>query len=186
MSYDDIWEEYIKNIKPIKRKERYVDPRLVSGFDGKGESKNHCKYNTPNQELNPLGEEFTNHLSKPRNFNELPYLEAEDFSRLDGNYIKKIRKGDLLIDDMIDLHGCNLHQAEESLISFVLHACESKLRYLMVITGKGKNSEDGISVIRESVPKILNLSYLRPNILAYCYAHKKHGGEGAYYILLKK
>ena len=59
------------------------------------------------------------------------------------------------------------------------------LRCVLVITGRGRVSEDG-GVLRTEVPRWLNQPPNRARVLAITEAQPKHGGHGALYVLLKK
>ena len=66
-------------------------------------------------------------------------------------------------------------------------------RLLLIITGKGKSSktsffENGsqIGIIRKSLKSWLYESEVRTKILGIVSSHINHGGEGAFYIYLKK
>jgi DNA-nicking Smr family endonuclease len=56
-------------------------------------------------------------------------------------------------------------------------------RMLLVVTGKGR---DGVGVLRQSLPLWLNAPSIRPFVLAFDVASRKDGGEGAFYVLLKR
>ena len=66
-------------------------------------------------------------------------------------------------------------------------------RLLLIITGKGKSTrtnffENGshIGIIRKSLKSWLYESDMRTKILGIVSSHINHGGEGAFYIYLKK
>ena len=56
-------------------------------------------------------------------------------------------------------------------------------RCVLVITGKGLSSG---GVLRDQVPRWLNLAPNRARVLAFDYARQHHGGAGALYVLLKR
>jgi DNA-nicking Smr family endonuclease len=55
-----------------------------------------------------------------------------------------------------------------------------------VVTGRGKNSPGGQSILRTETETWLTKEPLRRVVLAFCTAQPKHGGAGAIYILLRK
>ena len=66
-------------------------------------------------------------------------------------------------------------------------------RLLLIITGKGKSSKTSFSdngtqigIIRKSLKSWLYESDMRTKILGVVSSHINHGGEGAFYIYLKK
>ncbi len=63
---------------------------------------------------------------------------------------------------------------------------------MLVITGKGKRSADPgpiptpRGVLRHQVPQWLSMPPLAQAVLQITPAHLSHGGEGAYYVYLRK
>lgn len=114
-----------------------------------------------------------------------PYLQSGDHSQIDGNNAAKLAKGNYPIDETLDLHGMTKIMAWERLQSKVTHAYESGLRCLLVITGKGEGKE-GAGVIKRELPHWLNEPDMRPKVLMYTQAQPKHGGSGAWYVLIRK
>jgi DNA-nicking Smr family endonuclease len=56
---------------------------------------------------------------------------------------------------------------------------------LLIVTGKGARG-GGEGVLRQALPRWLNMPDLRERVLAFASAHPRHGGAGAFYILLKR
>lgn len=111
---------------------------------------------------------------------------------MDRNRYTKLKKGRLAPEARIDLHGMTLAQAHPALARFILDATARGLRLVLVITGKGKRrSETGpipqpVGALRHQVPHWLNASELRRHVLQISPAHVRHGGEGAYYVYLRR
>jgi DNA-nicking Smr family endonuclease len=105
-------------------------------------------------------------------------------SNLDKNSLSRLKKGQLVIEASLDLHGFTQDAAHAALWRFVTDSAERGRRCLLVVTGKGLR--EGAGVLRTQVPRWLNESTLRPLVLAFAYAQPRHGGEGALYILLKR
>jgi DNA-nicking Smr family endonuclease len=65
-------------------------------------------------------------------------------------------------------------------------------RLVLVITGKGKDRDEGgpipvrRGVLRHQVPHWLEVPPLAQVVLQVVPAHISHGGEGAYYVYLKR
>ena len=95
----------------------------------------------------------------------------------------RLKRGEMVIDATLDLHGLTQDVAHMQLSAFVLRAFDSGRRCLLVITGKGR---DGGGVLRGQVPRWLNQPGLRERILGFCHARPQHGGEGALYVLVKR
>lgn len=111
---------------------------------------------------------------------------------MDRKAFRKMQRGKLKPDARIDLHGMTLERAHNVLNRFVLSSQASGCRLLLVITGKGKNRDDGgpipvrYGVLRHQVPQWLRLPPLSSAVLQVTEAHVSHGGGGAYYVYLRK
>jgi DNA-nicking Smr family endonuclease len=94
---------------------------------------------------------------------------------------RRIRTGKLDIDDVLDLHGYRQHEARRVLHAFVANAMQNGSRYLLIIHGKGFRSNN------ESRLRPLTREFLanHPQVLAYCPAIERHGGDGASYAYLR-
>ena len=95
--------------------------------------------------------------------------------------LRKLRSGGWVIQDQLDLHGLDRHEAREALAAF-LAACRKRgLRCVRVIHGKGLGS-----INREPVLKVKVKHWLaqREEVLAYCQARPVDGGSGALLVLL--
>ena len=87
------------------------------------------------------------------------------------------------IEATIDLHGFGRFEAEDQLRAF-LSGCQGRgLRAVLVITGQGRR---GGGVIRASVHEWLHAPALRGVVSGFASAHRRHGGDGAIYVTLKR
>jgi len=111
---------------------------------------------------------------------------------MDSKLHTKMRRGKIRPEAKLDLHGLNLSQAHPTLTKFVLDAHGKGLRLILVITGKGRNTEDydvipkRRGVLKATVPNWLAMEPLSSKILQITNAHVKHGGGGAFYVYLRK
>ncbi|MDG2377991.1 MAG: Smr/MutS family protein [Tateyamaria sp.] len=111
---------------------------------------------------------------------------------MDRKAYARLMRGKLRPEGKIDLHGMTLERAHPVLTSFILSAQSQGKRLVLVVTGKGKQRDDGgpipvrIGVLRHQVPQWLNNPPLSLAILQVTQAHVRHGGGGAYYVYLKK
>ena len=117
------------------------------------------------------------------NTKELPNLKLGEMSVLSKKNIRDFNKGNVFIENKLDLHGFNQEDAENLLEDFINQSIENGKRLILIITGKGKEGE---GVIKNNIISWLNNKSLRNKILAGNHASKKHGGSGAIYILLRK
>lgn len=88
------------------------------------------------------------------------------------------------IEARIDLHGLSRFQAQDALTAFVLSAHARGYRAVLVVTGKGSRGTPG--VIRSSVADWIAHPPLRAVVAGVASAHRRHGGEGALYITLRR
>lgn len=111
---------------------------------------------------------------------------------MDKKRFSQLKKGRISPQARIDLHGMTLVEAHPALIRFVLDAVADGKRLVLVITGKGKcRPEPGpipqrLGVLRHQVPHWLNAPILKPHVLQVSEAHVRHGGQGAYYVYLRR
>lgn len=103
---------------------------------------------------------------------------------VDQSTLARVKKGDYPIDATLDLHGHTLTEAHARLSEFVENSYRKGRRGLLVITGKGRIGAE--SSLRKEVPRWLSLSPLSAMILVISSAKGKHGGQGAYYLLLRR
>ena len=118
--------------------------------------------------------------NKARKLKELKLGQGVALSKKN---IRNFNKGNVFIEDKLDLHGFNEVEANSLVEDFINQSIENSKRLVLVITGKGK---EGDGVIKNNIISWLNAKNLRSKILAVNSASKKHGGSGAIYILLRK
>ena len=95
----------------------------------------------------------------------------------------------------LDLHGLSLNQANNVVKEFIIESFKNGYRKLLIITGKGLRSKvhknpylsEQMNVLKHSVPEFIqNDEDLFEKISRMSTADLKDGGEGAFYIFLKK
>jgi DNA-nicking Smr family endonuclease len=121
-----------------------------------------------------------------------PPPKPDKKSQIDRRIEDKLRKGKLPIERIYDLHGLRQEAAYEALEKFVLRSFQAKCRCVLVITGKGREKmprhwiEESKGILKRKVPEWLSSQKFDPYVLKVLSAHQKHGGQGAYYIYLKR
>jgi DNA-nicking Smr family endonuclease len=104
---------------------------------------------------------------------------------IDRRTLEKLRRGQLPLEGVLDLHGLRQGEAQERLTRFLTDGYHAGRRCVLVISGKGsRNGEAG--VLRRMVPRWLEMPPLSPIILSHCPAKQKDGGDGAFYVLLRR
>ena len=106
-------------------------------------------------------------------------------SHLDRPVYRKISKGRVPIDSTIDLHNLTQEQAVQRLLSFLTQAHDLGHRHVLVITGKG-GSPTSEGVLKRMLPVWLNTPAFSAIVNGYQSASRNHGGDGAFYVRLRK
>lgn len=164
MSDKDCWDSFIKSIRPTKKRKQL-----------------NIQFNT---ELYVAKRKA--YTRKPQ-LKKLPDLSTGQIISMDKSLIRKIGQGKRVIDDILDLHGCTLDKAYIKLNEFISASFSSRKRCVLVISGKGRDGEEnGNRTIKEQIPLWLNNQEMRSYILYFGLASKKHGGGGAFYVLIRK
>jgi len=105
---------------------------------------------------------------------------------LDPLVLARLRAGQYSPEKHLDLHGMNAEQAHDALTWFIKDAYQKSLRTVVVVTGRGRNSPDGIGVLRPMLQQWLSREPFKRVVLAFCTARAHDGGPGAVYVLLRK
>jgi DNA-nicking Smr family endonuclease len=118
-----------------------------------------------------------------------------DLSEFDRKHVRKIRGGRTEIEARVDLHGLRQSEAHAALRAFLFRCQGRGLRFVLVITGKGKpgaahedgyrNPENERGVLKRNVPRWLEEPDVRAIVVSYTTAAIQHGGEGAIYVHLR-
>lgn len=112
--------------------------------------------------------------------------------QMDKKTYGRLKRGKLIPEAKLDLHGMTMDQAHPALTRFILSAQASGKRLVLVVTGKGKHRDDGgpiptrLGVLRHNVPHWLAQAPLAQAVLQVSEAHLRHGGGGAYYVYLRR
>ena len=96
----------------------------------------------------------------------------------------RVARGHEAIDGRLDLHGLTQSEAHAALLRFLREASARGARLVLVITGKG--GDDGRGVLRRQLPHWLALPDLRALVVGFEQASTRHGGEGAWYISVRR
>ena len=124
---------------------------------------------------------------------DLPFSQNESEEFISGiapgvthTLLQALSRGDFAYRRHLDLHGLSREDAHGVLANFIKTARHNNERCVLVITGRGKSSPLGQSVLREALPRWLSRAPIRAHVLAYCTAKQAHGGPGAFYVLLRR
>ena len=110
--------------------------------------------------------------------------------RMDAKEARKIGRGKVRPEARLDLHGMFQDEAFAELQAFIHGARAQDKRLVLVITGKGRRGTDlapqRAGVLRHQVPMWLRTPAFSGAVLDIRPAHVRDGGDGAYYVRLRK
>lgn len=112
---------------------------------------------------------------------ELPPLDR--LAGIDRATAERLRRGRMAIEARLDLHGMTQDEAHRAVGAFVAGARGAGRRCVLVITGRGVA---GGGVLRHAVPRWLDEPGLRRHLLAIAPAQPRDGGNGAFYLLIRR
>ena len=107
---------------------------------------------------------------------------------LDASWDRRLRSGSVEPDRILDLHGHNLDTAWNAIDRALERAIVNRDRLLLLITGHARAGEPPIARgrIRAAVHDWLAASRHKDLIAAVRGAHRRHGGGGSLYIILRR
>lgn len=114
---------------------------------------------------------------------------AQPLEPFDRDVDRALARGRRRPEATLDLHGMTLASAERAVAVFLSEASGRGLRVVLVVTGKGLRMESGRVFggrIRAEFPGWLERPENRQRIAGVRAAHPRHGGAGAFYILLRR
>ena len=173
---DDVFLKQMKGVHPIKKNNRIKKEGFKKNYkSGKKNTIEQKKITTTGVNTTIKNSEF--------------FLEKIDLK-------KGVKKKSFHIDKKIDFHGKSLLDSEEQFNNTIIESYNNGQRCLLFVTGKGlfksKNYEDSDKpklyhgVIRSSFVEWANSKKLSKYILSFEQALIEHGGDGAFYVYLRK
>lgn len=96
--------------------------------------------------------------------------------------LRKLRRGQWVVQGELDLHGLTVPAAREALVAFLKRCLREGWRCVRIIHGRGLRSTNGEPVLKSKTALWLAQ---RQEILAFCQARPIDGGAGAVLVLLK-
>lgn len=189
-----LWQHMARTLRPFHGRDKRITPGT---YDESGFSP-HVSPGRATAPEAPLfqGDSAARHHPKPKSD---PYRAAPALAQFDTRKARKIRAGRIDIEARLDLHGMRQSEAHGALRAFLLRSQARKLKWVLVITGKGTFARDGDhpdplgsdwnapprGVLRRNVPIWLAEPDLRAVVVSYTPAAVHHGGDGALYIQLR-
>ncbi len=109
---------------------------------------------------------------------------------LDGSWDRRLARGLVAPDRVVDLHGHGLQSAYAALDQSLAAAISEGARLVLLVTGKPPTNESrrphARGAIRAAVGDWIAASRHADRIAAVRGAHPRHGGAGALYIVLRR
>ena len=177
-----LWDKVTGSTKPLDKKKPVVHDTPPK--------KNKLRSVIKPQRVSPKIKTLSQSANEP--FQKKVISENSQTVKMDMKAFAKLKKGKLEPEDILDLHGMTLETAFPALSSFISRAHSTQKRLVLVITGKGKNTDPGYAVpqrngvLRSQVPIWLKEPRLSSLVLQIERAHHRHGGLGAFYIYLRR
>ncbi len=171
MEADDekVWARYAKGVKPFAKQERQA--KEIS------EERISVPQKTEGTQTEALFIEKNTAVSGTEA--RTPPTQA----RLDERVERNLKRGDVIIEGRLDLHGLTLQEAYEASGRFVARQKNLGKRLVLVITGKSHESD---VTLRGSFPRWCDEPSFAQHILAIRSAAPHHGGDGAWYVFLRR
>ena len=172
MNNDDknLWNDLIVSVKPLRQQNYFFQ-----------------EYNIKNKNYKIQTELFLNVdniFIKERIVNFKTDLKLNSCDRINTHTYKKINKN-FICDAKIDLHGHSLENAFFIFQNFIKANFIIGNRYLLVITGVGKEDKN-TGVIRKNFTNWIKAPDIQEKILYSGNAPISNGGKGAFYLILRK
>lgn len=102
---------------------------------------------------------------------------------IDAKARRRLSRGRDPIDATLDLHGMTLAEGEAALRGFIAYHRAQGHKWVLVITGKGVRGEGRL---RAALPQWLDKPPLAGQIVEFDHAAISHGGNGAFYLRLRR
>lgn len=175
------WERLTRTVSPLDRRP-FAHPE-ASGNKAAGAGSSPIKAVPREDVLRPPV------LATPPRRN--PPGSGMDGGGLDSHWDRRIGRGAVVPDFTLDLHGASLDSAHDRLQSGLAQARSLQARVVLLIAGKSRPTEAADRGQRRGAIRAKVLDWLAAGphadaIAAVRPAHRRHGGAGALYIVLRR
>jgi DNA-nicking Smr family endonuclease len=178
----DLWVETAKSIKPLR-------PRTSRGVTT-------SSVKSTSEIKRPKVSPSSPHMQAPASHRKVP----PQITGLDRRTTQRLTRGNVEIEQRLDLHGTGIEMARVRLLQFLREAQMVGVRTTLVITGKGDSpysrhtlhgsdhfhSPERQGRLRRLVPDWFHDAEFRAVVSGYQPAHPKHGGGGAFYVKIRR
>jgi len=164
-----LWEKVIASVRPLKHK--HPKKRTTATLAGQTTT---ARPYLKKEKISIHKKDDPVFMSAPQKQAARPRGHVPD-----SHWQRTFSSGTYKIEAKLDLHGLTQEKAFSALSHFIEAARHKKQKRLLVITGKGAG------ILREKLPVWLENQPLSRNIVTYHAAHAKHGGAGAWYVVVR-
>ncbi|GGA37460.1 Smr/MutS family protein [Pelagibacterium lentulum] len=186
----DLWREVGRTIDPILKR-KSADPKaMLEALEAQARNAE----SVPDKAGRSSG-----HFSTPAMPSSRPVIAAANRSSaqkpketpIEPGLKRRLERGHVPIDGTLDLHGLTQEQAFAALKRFIPARAARGDRTVLVITGKGLKKTGYLQIeqkgiLRAMLPLWLADRDVKPFVAGIDQAHQSHGGEGAFYVRLKR
>ncbi|MAK59702.1 MAG: hypothetical protein CMK09_01865 [Ponticaulis sp.] len=182
-----MWQKVTKSVRQIEN--RHPDPEpeddqpTPPSPDVSRENMPPGRERANSEDLEKLLNTRRSPVAKPTPLPDAAKRHAAAHGLADRSREKRVRRGKFDLGPTLDLHGHTQESARATLLSFVRYHRTLNASSVLVITGKGR-AGDGI--LRRRFTEWIAETEFRSHVSGFSQAHQKHGGEGAYYLFLRK
>lgn len=118
-------------------------------------------------------------------------VQAGHHAGLDGHWDRKLKAGEIEPDFTLDLHGHTLDSAHTRLMGGMAQARAMDARVVLLIAGRSRPVDPADRGQRRGAIRAKILDWLAASehgnaIAAIRKAHRRHGGDGALYLVLRR
>ena len=188
-----MWDRVAKTVR--KSETRHPEPSIEPETDeteipaADVSRENHAApspYKRPRADREDLEKLLSSHSKpsvKPNKSSSLTKQQKKSGEPADRGNEKKVRRGKIETGPVLDLHGHTQDSAKAALMRFVVFHRSEGVSSVLVITGKGRA---GGGIIRTRFIDWISEAGFRTHVSGYSRAHQRHGGDGAFYLFLRK
>jgi DNA-nicking Smr family endonuclease len=164
--------DYVRDVTPLVGEQRYVAKQIAP---------------LPIAHQRALDEKRALAESISDEFNPESLIDTDEHltwqrDGLGSDVVRRLRRGEWVIQDQLDLHGARRDEARELVGDFLREGIKRGLRCVRIVHGKGHGSIDRQPILKSRVRRWLTQ---KDEVLAFCQARAQDGGAGALVVLLR-
>ncbi|WP_034491754.1 Smr/MutS family protein [Afifella pfennigii] len=177
-----LWEKVRRSVRPLRRRAVKPGPADRGASKGTSDGQKAAAESAPVADSVVAAEDSRLGVATARRLR--PAAPPPAATRLQPRERRDLGRGMRAPEARIDLHGMTQARAHDRLLAFLREGQRRGITIVLVITGKG--GPDGRGVLREMVPRWLREPAFAEIVVAYDGAARRHGGEGALYVRLRR